>query len=187
MNIDKIRSYLQPMPYAIWERRMNRMMAYRNYVIASIRVKFEKSMKSKLWNIIHFHTFNMMEFMHEWPNAFLWPDDALDAYLRYKGYINNDYMYDILHKDIDMKGAMKLERTINNYYEKHRVDISTKRYINYLDNRNRAKYISRQLVEALNRFNYVDTDILSDEKITMSEAEKYLLKTMLNLNSAYGI
>ena len=180
MNIDDIKSiskyiplplpsrrakeYLQTMPRTIWQNRMLSMTAYHNYYVLTMRCKFEYAMASKWWKVIHFYTFNLLEFMYEWRTVFLWPTQTIDDYLHYKGYYPNDYMYDLYHRDVNMKDVMKLNNIIENYNKKH----------------------SKPLRD------YIDTDILStkydillpDKKLSRSRLERELWKTILN--STYG-
>ena len=160
----RAKEYLQTMPRTIWQNRMLSMTAYHNYYVLTMRCKFEYAMASKWWSVIHFYTFNLLEFMYEWRNAFLWPTQTLEDYLYYKGYYPNDHMYEFFKKDVDMKEVRRLDNIIENYNKKH----------------------SKPLRD------YIDTDILStkydillpDKKLSRSRLERELWKTILN--STYG-
>jgi hypothetical protein len=160
----RAKEYLQTMPRAIWQNRMLNMTAYHNYYVLTMRCKFEYAMASKWWNVIHFYTFNLLEFMYEWRNAFLWPTQTLEDYLYYKGYYPNDHMYEFFKKDVDMKEVRRLDNIIENYNKKH----------------------SKPLRD------YIDTDVLStkydillpDKKLSRARLERELWKTILN--STYG-
>ena len=180
MNIDNIKSiskyiplplpsrrakeYLQTIPRTIWQNRMLSMTAYHNYYVLTMRCKFEYAMDSKWWKVIHFYTFNLLEFMYEWRTVFLWPNQTIDDYLHYKGYYPTDYMHEFFKKDVDMKEVRRLDNIIENYNKKH----------------------SKPLRD------YIDTDILStkydillpDKKLSRSRLERELWKTILN--STYG-
>ena len=160
----RAKEYLQTLPRTIWQNRMLKMTAYHNYYIATMRCKFEYAMASKWWKIIHFNTSDLLEFMHEWRNAFLWPTQTLDDYLHYKGYYPTDYMYEFFKKDVDMKEVRRLDNIIENYNKKHNKPLR----------------------------DYIDTDILSEKydillpnkKLPRSRIERELWKTILN--STYG-
>ena len=160
----RAKEYLQTMPRTIWQNRMLSMTAYHNYYVLTMRCKFEYAMASKWWKVIHFNTFSLLEFMYEWRNAFLWPNQTIEDYLHYKGYYPNDYMYEFFKKDVDMKEVRRLDNIIENYNKKH----------------------SKPLRD------YIDTDILStkydillpDKKLSRSRLERELWKTILN--STYG-
>lgn len=154
----RAKEYLQTMPRTIWQNRMLSMTAYHNYYVLTMRCKFEYAMASKWWRVIHFDTFNLLEFMYEWKTVFLWPTQTIDDYLHYKGYYPNDYMYDLYPRDINMKDVMKLNNIIENYNKKH----------------------SKPLRD------YIDTDILLPvKKLPSSWVEKELWKIILN--STYGM
>jgi hypothetical protein len=158
-----------------------------------MRCKFEYAMASKWWKVIHYNTFSLLEFMHEWTNAFLWPTQTLDDYLHYKGYYPTDYMYEFFKKDVDMKEVRRLDNIIENYNKKHRVKV-VERCLDLMINKNGVRYTSAQLIEALERFKYYDTDctLVSDtgERILLpckklpSSTERELWKIILN--STYG-
>lgn len=194
----RAKEYLQTIPRTIWQNRMLNMTAYHNYYMANMRYKFECKMASKWWKVIHFYTFNLLEFMHEWCNAFLWPTETLNDYLHYKGYYPIDFMYEFFKKDVDMKEVRRLDNVIENYNKKHSVMIvdghesSVKQCLELTINKNRRRYTPEFLAEALERFRYVDTDILSEKydillptkKLTQSRIERDLWKTIVN--STYG-
>ena len=160
----RAKEYLKTMPMTIWQNRMLSMTAYHNYYMSTMRCKFEYAMASKYWKIIHFNTFSLLEFMHEWRNAFLWPTQTLDDYLHYKGYYPTDYMYEFFKKDVDMKEVRRLDNIIENYNKKH----------------------NKPLMD------YIDTDILQrnmiysyqSKKLSRARLERELWKTIIN--STYG-
>ena len=199
IQISKMASeYLRTMPRTIWQNRMLSMTAYHNYYMANMRYKFECKKASKWWKVIHFYTFSLLEFMHEWRNAFLWPTETLNDYLHYKGYYPIDFMYEFFKKDVDMKGVRKLDSIIENYNKKHRVKVvdgyesSVKQCLELTINKNRRRYTPELLAAALEQFRYVDTDIFSEKydvllpnkKLPRSRIERELWKTILN--STYG-
>lgn len=153
----RAKEYLQTIPRTIWQNRMLSMTAYHNYYVLTMRCKFEYAMASKWWKVIHFYTFNLLEFMYEWRTVFLWPNQTIDDYLHYKGYYPTDYMYEFFNKDVDMKEVRRLDNIIENYNKKH----------------------SKPLRD------YIDTDILLPvKKLPSSWVEKELWKIILN--STYG-
>lgn len=195
----RAKEYLQTMPRTIWQNRMLSMTAYHNYYVLTMRCKFEYAMASKWWKVIHFDTFNLLEFMYEWKTVFLWPTQTIEDYLHYKGYYPNDYMYEFFKKDVDMKEVRRLDNIIENYNKKHRVKVvdgyesSVKQCLELTINKNRRRYTPELLSEALERFRYVDTDIFSekydvllpDKKLSRSRLERELWKIILN--STYGM
>lgn len=100
--------------------------------INTIRKKYENDRKSNLWTVIHYHTFNLIDFIFKYYFVFsslpiLWAEsmfagstpDAiikLHEYLKTKGYYKPDYLEDLYRKESNeesiLKYILKLDRMI---------------------------------------------------------------------------
>ena len=101
--------------------------------INTARKKYENDRKSNLWTVIHYHTFNLIDFIFKYYFVFsslpiLWansmfgdysaPDTIikLHEYLKTKGYYKPDYLEDLYRKESReeslLRYILKLDRMI---------------------------------------------------------------------------
>ena len=116
------------------DNRSLSMRVLHSRFINTAREKYENDRKSNLWTVIHYHTFNLLDFMFKYYFVFsslpvLWADsmftgstpDAiikLHEYLKTKGYYKPDYLENLYYKESNeesiLKYILKLDRMIFN-------------------------------------------------------------------------
>ena len=114
------------------DNRSLSMRVLHSRFINTAREKYENDRKSNLWTVIHYHTFNLIDFIFKYYFVFsslpiLWADSMLgdstpDAiiklheYLKTKGYYKPDYLEDLYYKESKeeniLKYILKLDRMI---------------------------------------------------------------------------
>lgn len=114
------------------DNRSLTMRVLHSRFINTARKKYENDRKSTLWTVIHYHTFNLIDFIYKYYFVFsslpiLWADsmfgdstpDAiikLHEYLKTKGYYKPDYLEDLYRKESNeesiLKYILKLDRMI---------------------------------------------------------------------------
>lgn len=114
------------------DNRSLTMRVLHSRFINTARKKYENDHKSNLWTVMHYHTFNLIDFMFKYYFVFsslpiLWAEsmfgdstpDAiikLHEYLKTKGYYKPNYLEDLYHKESNeesiLKYILKLDRMI---------------------------------------------------------------------------
>ena len=131
------RSFSEMVRSALMPRCENKSLSLQlihSRYINSARKKYENDRENNLWTVIHYHTFNLLDFIYKYYFVFsslpiLWAEsmfagstpDAiikLHEYLKTKGYYKPDYLEDLYCKETKnesiLKYTLKLDRMILN-------------------------------------------------------------------------